>query len=369
MIPHVPSKAGLQQLAQGSPHHTALDVMWGGFIPHHLPSARTGQTAQGGWGLAAAYPAPPRPSDTTPPANAGATLQHLLHMSANAEDCGEPDYLCCTVLGEVLTTPLVCLTSGHTYEGSVLHSMMAEGRGCPMTRKPMTHADVVPNYTLALALRMWRQYMQLTLRGGGEMCPPPSCDPPVPPAPYEEDWLLVVPVSRPGMAQQFAAPYAAAALTTVSAEATAPPADTGAEGQLPQVAPSEGEPGEAPRKRSMQGVGDGLRQAVAASTPPFLVCPLSCTPRPDAMRDPVITLAGWTYEREHLLAHFEALSAACEEGVPLASFTDPITGMALPRAAPFCVNVALRDACNHWRSRKQWVQHMLQSVSAMVPEQ
>jgi hypothetical protein len=62
------------------------------------------------------------------------------------------------------------------------------------------------------------------------------------------------------------------------------------------------------------------------------------------MQEPVITAAGWSYDKVNLLEHFWEGCVAVRWGhAGFASFTDPISGLPLDVQQPFVSNVALVD--------------------------
>ncbi len=248
----------------------------------------------------------------------------------------EPDYLCCIITGELLHSPVVSLTSGHTYEHDTLMALIAANDVCPMTRRKLSLRSVVRNRALEFALRAW----------GAFQSAPPSDTPPsnagqaaqsIRPKSVStgDDWLLVTSLSAPtfntsddsasSSSPTGAAPHSSAALTAVPLQAAA-------------------------RASGHAAAADGGSDATSAiaqcdHAPLFLQCPLA--PPGQLMRRPVITAAGWTYDEQNLLLHFSSslFSARMPGGAGgrCACYTDPITGLPLDPRSPYVPNVAMQD--------------------------
>eukprot|EP01105_Mastigella_eilhardi_P008978 TRINITY_DN2145_c0_g3_i1.p1 TRINITY_DN2145_c0_g3~~TRINITY_DN2145_c0_g3_i1.p1 ORF type:complete len:819 (-),score=149.10 TRINITY_DN2145_c0_g3_i1:60-2471(-) len=62
----------------------------------------------------------------------------------------------CAITGELMTDPVID-TEGHTYERSAIETWLARGNSTsPMTRSPLSAADLVPNRALKEAIDAWR---------------------------------------------------------------------------------------------------------------------------------------------------------------------------------------------------------------------
>ncbi len=85
-----------------------------------------------------------------------------------------PDEFRCPILQEMMTDPVLG-SDGYTYERSAIMTWLARNPQSPMTRAPMTVADLRPNRALAETIRRWRPPIQ-----------------PAPSAPVTEDEVYVI---------------------------------------------------------------------------------------------------------------------------------------------------------------------------------
>lgn len=56
---------------------------------------------------------------------------------------------------ELMTDPVIG-TDGHTYERTAITEWLSTHSESPLTRRPMTLADIKPNFALRTALERWK---------------------------------------------------------------------------------------------------------------------------------------------------------------------------------------------------------------------
>ena len=248
----------------------------------------------------------------------------------------EPDCLCCIITGELLQQPVASSTSGHTYERDTLLLLIAANDACPMTRRQLSLRCVLRNRALEAALQAWHAFQRCSPDAAGRALDAPAADKSKPAhrsSDVHDDWLLVTSLSAPtasGGAE--ADPPCTSRKPTVgtSALTTVPLHDARASLTAAMPMHSKGALG-----------GAGSPPWGGGPVPAFLQCPLAPGV---AMQQPVLTAAGWTYDRGNLLAHFHGSAVACRQGQGgFAMFTDPISGMPLHPRQPYVTNVALQD--------------------------
>ena len=57
--------------------------------------------------------------------------------------------MCCPISNDLFKEPVLCKVTGHSFEKESIQTWLLTNDLCPLTRKKMTSADLVPNYTLA----------------------------------------------------------------------------------------------------------------------------------------------------------------------------------------------------------------------------
>ena len=67
----------------------------------------------------------------------------------------------CPITLDVMSDPVLCSKSGYTYERSAIENALRSNPVDPLTRAPITRADLVPNRALKDQIDLWRS-------GGGE---------------------------------------------------------------------------------------------------------------------------------------------------------------------------------------------------------
>ncbi len=56
-----------------------------------------------------------------------------------------PDELICPITIEIMIDPVLCLSSGKAYERSAITKWIETNPTCPLTRRPLTQKDIIPN--------------------------------------------------------------------------------------------------------------------------------------------------------------------------------------------------------------------------------
>ena len=57
--------------------------------------------------------------------------------------------MCCPISRDVFKDPVISKVTGHSYEREYIEKWLVNHSYCPLTKKRMTSADLVPNYALA----------------------------------------------------------------------------------------------------------------------------------------------------------------------------------------------------------------------------
>ena len=56
--------------------------------------------------------------------------------------------MCCPISNDLFKEPVLCTVTGHSFEKEAIQRWLQTSDLCPLTRKKMTSADLVPNITL-----------------------------------------------------------------------------------------------------------------------------------------------------------------------------------------------------------------------------
>eukprot|EP00035_Acanthoeca_spectabilis_P004931 m.108272 g.108272 ORF g.108272 m.108272 type:complete len:286 (+) comp12795_c0_seq1:71-928(+) len=110
-----------------------------------------------------------RDKGKSPVTGAAMSIRDLVenrHLKAAIEDHGPDGYrtvdvsgvpwcFICPVTRDAMTAPVIDRGSGHSYERSGIEAALKSNGRSPVTRRPMTPADLIPNRTLQDAIRAW----------------------------------------------------------------------------------------------------------------------------------------------------------------------------------------------------------------------
>lgn len=82
-----------------------------------------------------------------------------------------PSEFLCPITNDIMEYPVID-AEGHTYEREAIYQWLQTAQRSPITRNPLTMADLKPNRALADAIARWR--------GSAHESPIPSAPPPTP---------------------------------------------------------------------------------------------------------------------------------------------------------------------------------------------